>query len=153
MANPLKLLKLKPQGFQFIQEINVDAPPPRVWMAVLDMPGWFRFDPKAKRTGKVEPWVGGRWYVERPDGSSALNTIITQIEPNKLLRMAGPMGLTHLPVNNVFIFELQPRGKNGTLLRFAQRTFGYIDADVKKRYHGGWKQLLPQIKAMAEKKK
>ncbi len=153
MANPLKLLKLKAAGFQFIQELKVDAPPSRVWKTVLDMPGWFRFNPTDKRHGRVEPWVGGRFYAENPDGSSSLYMTITRIEPNKLLRAMGPMGMSHLPVNNAFIFELQPRGKNGTLLRFCQRTFGFITPEVQKDYAGGWKQLLPQIKRMSEKKK
>ena len=63
------------------------------------------------------------------------------------------MGNTHLPMDGVFIFELQPRGSSGTLLRFCQRTIGFLDADVKKKMAGGWGKLLPQLKAMAEKKK
>ena len=153
MANPLKMLKLKPTGIQFIQQLPIHAPPSRVWKTLLDVPGWLRFDPKSTdRHGKIEPWVGGRYWAEFPDGSSALHMIVTYLEPGKLLRMSGPMGLTHLPVNSVFIFELQPRGK-GTLLRFCQRSFGFIDPTVKTRYSQGWKQLLSQMKAMAEKRK
>ena len=36
MANPLKLLKLKPTGFQFIQEVPIDAAPAKVWKAIHD---------------------------------------------------------------------------------------------------------------------
>ena len=152
MANPLKMLKLKPAHFQLIQEVKIDAPPRRAWAALLDMGGWFRFDPTdTKRHCKCEPWVGGRFYAEYADGSSALHAIITYIEPEKLLRLSGAMGLTHLPVSNAFIFELQPKGQ-GTLLRMCHRAFGYMDSEVGKRYGQGWKQLLPQIKALAEEK-
>ena len=155
MANPLKLLKLKATGFQVIQEVPVDAPPARVWTAVLDFPGWFVFggDAAPPRRMTVEPRVGGHWIEHLPDGGAMLNTTITHIEPNKLLRMSGPMGLTHLPVNNVFIFELQPKGAGQTtLLRFCQRTFGFVTTDQKKKYQHGWSQLLPQIKALAERR-
>jgi uncharacterized protein YndB with AHSA1/START domain len=153
-ANPLKLLKLKPTGFQFIQQVKIDATPARVWKILIDMPGWFRFDPAIKKKiGKCEPWVGGRFYGTYPDGSSMLHAIITRIDPERLLRMSGPMGLSHLPVTNAFIFELSPQGKGGTLLRLCQRTFGFLDADVKKRYAEGWKYLLPQMKALAEGKR
>jgi uncharacterized protein YndB with AHSA1/START domain len=152
MANPLKLLKLKPSHFQFIQELKIDAPVERVWASVLDVGHWFHFDPTSKDTARLEAWAGGRFYAERADGSSSLHAIITHLEPGKLLRMTGPMGLSHLPATNVFIFEVQPRGK-GSLLRVCQRTFGFIDATVGKRYQGGWRQLLPQIKALAESKR
>ena len=153
MANPLKMLKLKPTHFQFIQEVKVSAPPKRVWAALMKIDNWLRFQAPVKgRKATFEPWVGGRYYVQQPDGTSMLHLVVTYIEPGKLLRMSGPMGLSHLPVCNAFIFELQPKGK-GTLLRFCQRSFGYMDADVGKRYAGGWKQLLQQIKELAEKKK
>jgi uncharacterized protein YndB with AHSA1/START domain len=152
MANPLKLLKLKIDGFQFIQETAIDAPPKKVWSSLLDINKWFGFeaeDALVKHT--FEAWPGGRWIYEEKDGSVSLNTIITRIEPHKLLRLSGPMGMTHLPVQNVVIFELKPRGGGKkTLLRLAQRTFGYIDKDVKKRYASGWKQLLPNLKKIAE---
>jgi uncharacterized protein YndB with AHSA1/START domain len=154
VPNPLKILKLKPAHFQFIQELKIDAPPKRVWAAILDVGGWFRFGPgkedKTKR--KLEPWVGGRFIAEDPsDGSSSLHTVVTYIEPGKLLRMTGPMGMSHVPAHNVFIFELQPRG-TGTLLRFCQRTFGYLTANVSRDYQGGWKQLFAQLKTLAEKR-
>lgn len=154
MPQPLKMLKLKPTHFQFIQELKIDAPPKRVWQTILNVDGWFGFtsgDTKSKRT--LEPWVGGRFFAEdASDGSSSLYMVVTYIQPEKLLRLAGPMGMSHVPTNNVFIFELQPE-KDGkaTLLRFCQRTFGYLTEDVGKNYQGGWKQLFGQLKTLAEK--
>jgi len=60
--------------------------------------------------------------------------------------------MTHLPVTTVVIFELQPQaGGKSTLLRLGQRSFGLIDADMKKRSSMMWKHFLPQIKELAEK--
>lgn len=154
MANPLKLLKLKPRGFQFIQEVPIDAPPARVWQSLLNIAGWWRFAPDDRPIVTLETWPGGRFFSERADNGDvvqSLHGLVTHIEPNKLLRIAGQMGLTHLPAMHALIWELQPRkGGDTTLLRFAQRTFGFMDADVKKRYQGGWKVLFPQLKALAE---
>jgi uncharacterized protein YndB with AHSA1/START domain len=154
MANPLKLLKLKPASFQFIQETPVNAPPKKVWAALLNVEGWFRFHPTEAGgpRQKLEAHPGGRWFSEAADGTTFLMAIVTHIEPYKLLRLAGPVGLSHLPVSNAFIFELQPRydGKT-TLLRVGQRTFGLLTSDVKKNYAKGWKQQLSQLKAAAEK--
>ncbi|MGA2440741.1 MAG: hypothetical protein ABSH08_07270 [Tepidisphaeraceae bacterium] len=60
--------------------------------------------------------------------------------------------MTHLPITTVLIFELQPKaGGKSTLLRLGQRSFGFIDADMKQRYAKIWKHLLPQLKELAEK--
>lgn len=154
MANPLKMLKLKAVSFQFIQELKVEASPARVWKSLLNVGDWFRFDPKqSNKARKLEAWPGGRLYGEYADGSSMLHAHVTHIEPGKLLRLSGQMGNTHLPMHGVFIFELQPRGKNGTLLRFCQRTFGYLDDGVKERMLAGWGKLLPRIGEFAVKGK
>jgi uncharacterized protein YndB with AHSA1/START domain len=150
-ANPLKMLKLKPSGYQFIQEVPIDAPPKKVWKTVLNIGKWFYF-PGSKEKHELEAWPGGRWHAEMPDGTLDLHGIVTRIEPNRLLRIGGPIGQTHIPVNNVVIFELQPRNDGkGTLLRLCHRSYGFIDGDAKKRFSGGWGQLLPNIKKVAEK--
>ena len=151
MANPLKMLKLKTYAFQFIQELKIDAPPNRVWDSLLNVGGWFKFDTNAPSFGrKLELHPGGRFFNEMPDGSMALHAIVTYVEPGKLLRLNGQMGMTHVPVNSVFIFELNDRKGGGTLLRFCQRSFGYMDKDVAKRMKSGWGKLLPNLKALAE---
>jgi uncharacterized protein YndB with AHSA1/START domain len=155
MANPLKLLKLKADGFQFIHGLPIDAPPKKVWASLLKVDRWFGMEADRKRGLKatLEAWPGGRWIIKSHDGVERLFGLVTQIEPGKLLRLSGTMGLSHLPANNVLIFELQPRddGKS-TLLRFGQRTFGLLTADVKKNVPNAWKQMLPNLKALAEKR-
>ena len=151
MANPLKELDLKINGFQFIQEIPIAAPPAKVWSALLNVGGWFQFDASNKNKITLEAWIGGRWIAEFPDNVVSLMGIVTHIEPEKLLRISGQIGLTHLPVTNVVIFELQPKSDNkSTLLRLGNRTFGFMDDDVQKRQAGGWSHLLPQLKSLAE---
>lgn len=153
MANPLKQLDLIQSGFQHIFEIPVAATPAKVWTTVLHPGSWFGFDPDrsswSKHTLELAP--GGKWTSKNPNGNEALMAMVTLIEPGKLLRLTGPIGLSHLPVINVIIFELQPQadGKS-TLLRVAHRCSGYMDAEVEKRYHGAWTHLLGQLKGVAE---
>ena len=151
-ANPLKMLKLKPVSYQFIQEIPIDAPPKKVWKTILNISKWFNFGPDDQQKHTLEAWPGGRWFAEMSDGSQDLHGIVTRIEPNRLLRLSGPIGQSHVPVHNVAIFELQPK-KDGktTLLRLGHRSFGFNDAESSKRFAGGWGQLLPNIKKVAEK--
>ena len=157
MANPLKMLKLKPEGFQFILEVPIDAPPAKVWKAIFNVRGWFYFPNMLADHAmmRIEEKIGGMFTSSSDDGTqSQLHGTVTRIDRNKLLRIQGAMGMTHLPAQNAMIWELQPK-KDGkaTLLRFCHRGYGYVTADIKKNFKGGWKTLLPQLKKLAEKKK
>ena len=153
MANPLQMLKLKTTALQFIQEVPINAAPKKVWSPILKPSAWFYFNPdkttRAKHTLELRP--GGQWTSQYKDGTAMLLGTVTYFEPGKLLRLAGPMGMTHLPANNVFIFELQPSsdGKK-TTLRVGTRLFGFLHSDVKKHVPEAWKMLLGQLKSAAE---
>ena len=153
MPDPVKLLTLKPEWFQFIQEVKIDAPPAKAWKSLMDVERWWKFrmfDGKSRL--KLEPWAGGRFHEAGPNGIEALHCFVTYIEPGKLLRMNGPLGMSHLPVNHVFIFELQPSG-TGTVLRFCQRSHGLMTPKVKQSFQGGWPALFKELKKLAEGKK
>jgi uncharacterized protein YndB with AHSA1/START domain len=154
MANPLKMLKLKPSGFQFLHETPLHETPAKVWKTLINPTSWFGFTPVGEKNHKQSFTLapGGLWTVTNPDGNSMLIATVTYIEPGKLLRLSGPMGLAHLPVINAFIFELVPtdNGKT-TLFRTAHRCYGSITADIKGNYTGAWKHLLAKFKYAAEK--
>lgn len=153
MANPLQMLPLVATGFQFIQEIAISAPPAKVWSALTHPGTWFFFNPDpathAKHTFDLRP--GGQWISESKNGNSALIATVLLIEPGTLLRLSGPIGLSHLPLSTVVIFELQPQNDGqSTLLKVCMRSTGLMDAEVETRYQGAWQRLLPQLKAAAE---
>lgn len=155
MANPLKELELKVTGFQSIQEISIAASPEKVWATLANPNNWFGFDPDKSKWPKsaMDFKVGGQWIMEGPDGSKYLMATITHLEPNKLIRFSGPVGLSHLPVNNVMIFELQAKdGGKSTLLRTGQRLFGFITSDIEGNYQKGWGSLMQMIKTVVESK-
>ena len=153
MANPLQMLKLKPTALQFIEEVAINAAPKKVWATTAKPGSWFFFNPDKATHSKhsFELKVGGMWTAANPNGSSGLMGTVSYIEPGKLLRISGPLGLTHVPTTNVLIFELVPSadGKK-TTLRVGTRMFGFLDKDVKKRFGDAWKMLLGQLKAAAE---
>src|SRR4051812_15295581 len=153
MANPLKMLKLKPTAFQLLQEVPINASPAKVWKSLLNTGAWFGMEHE-RGTCKIEPEIGGRFMSRTPDGSEArLFGFVAHIEPEKLLRINGPMGMTHLPVQTSMIWQLEPTsGGKATRLRFCHRAYGLMTANVKKQYHNGWKMFLGQLKALAEKR-
>jgi uncharacterized protein YndB with AHSA1/START domain len=153
MANPLTMLDLKADGFQMIQETHIEASPAKVWKKLIDFGAWFRLyaEPKDRPKDTFEAWPGGKWTTEHLNGTLEFNGVVTRIEPEKLLRLGGPLGMSHLPVQTVWIFELQAEKEGkATLLRVGQRTYGLIDAEAKQRYTGGWGRILPQLKKLVE---
>jgi uncharacterized protein YndB with AHSA1/START domain len=154
MANPLQLLKLKPVSFQFIEELAIDAAPAKVWKTLLNMNSWFHFDPDPAKwpKSKIDARAGGQVLVTNPAGYSVLFGTVTLIEPGKLLRIGGSIGMSHLPINSVIIFELQPqRGGKSTLLRFCQRSTGLATPDLEKNARRNWKStMLKNLKEAAE---
>jgi uncharacterized protein YndB with AHSA1/START domain len=152
MANPLKELDLSVQSFQLIQEIPIAAPPEKTWKTLTHPNAWFLRPDAPGMKSTLELWPGGRWFTESPEGAVSLMAQVTLVEPGKLLRLSGPMGLSHLPIASVMIFELQPRDDGRTtLLRVGHRAIGFMDDDVKGRFGNGWKSLLGSLKTAAEK--
>ena len=149
MANPLKLLKLKPTNFQILQEIPVKAPPAKVWKTLLACK-WFEFEP-GRTDCSLEAKIGGRFMMAHRDGSvERLFGFVSHLEPNKLLRIYGPGVMSHLPTSTALIWEVQP-AKSGSVLRFCQRSYGAMTSDAKKSQEKGWKFMHGNLKKLAEK--
>lgn len=150
MPNPLKMLKLKQNAFQFIMETPIAASPATVWKSLVKVESWWKYPMIAGAAMKLEPRAGGRFYEAAKGGFEALHGIVMYAAPGKLLRINGSMGLSHLPMTNAIIFELQSQGK-GTLLWLGHRGAGLMTAGIEKQFKHGWKELIAELKKFAEK--
>jgi len=113
-------------GRQLRSEIQINAPPERVWDILTDFarfPEWNPFMRKASGTIKA----GERLTVVlQPSGSGAttFKPTVLKVEPNRELRWLGRLWIPGL-FDGQHIFELQPTGPSST--RFVQREeFGGI---------------------------
>lgn len=132
------------QGFQIEQEVEIAASSDAVFRALTEgIDGWWvhrRFD--APSTVRLEAEIGGSFTETTDNGDAALWATVTEMHPNELLRLTGPMGMTG-PVVGVIEYQLKPRG-DGTLLRLSHRAFGDIDDETRDNYESGWQMLLNQ---------
>lgn len=130
------------QGFQVEQEVEIAASPEAVFQALTEgIDGWWvhrRFD--APSTVRLEAEIGGAFTETTEDGNAALWATVTEMRPNELLRLTGPMGMTG-PVLGVIEYQLEPRGKS-TVLKLSHRAFGDIDDETRGAYEEGWRVLL-----------
>lgn len=105
-------------------EIDIDAPPPTVWVLLTDFdryPDWNPFIPRAE--GALQEGATIEVQLESPGGRGmTFRPTLQRVESPRELRWLG-----HLFIPNLFdgehIFELSPNGEGGT--HFVQReTFG-----------------------------
>ena len=62
------MLKLKSSGFQFIQEVPIDAPPAKVWKALFNVGAWFRFDNATGESQPISDTQGSTTTLDAPSG-------------------------------------------------------------------------------------
>ena len=126
-------------------DVTIDAPPDRVWDAVVRMGSWW---PHRFRDGSqvvLEPFVGGRFYEDWGDATGALYGTVVRLEAGAHVTISGPMGMRG-PVVGLFSFDLADEGGR-TVLRYAHQAFGDISEETAQGYRDGWVEVLDALKA------
>jgi uncharacterized protein YndB with AHSA1/START domain len=140
-----------PQAYEIEAEIRIDARPAVVWRALTDEVGkwWphtFVDEPVAIR---LEPTIGGRFYEQFDDtGAGALYATVTYVQPERVLRISGPMGMSGAAVY-VKTYRLEPVD-GGTVVRTTAATLGAVTADTRENYRSGGDEVLRSLKTFAE---
>ena len=138
-------------AFDVEAQIEVPVPPEEVWRALTEeigrwWPHTFTDEPFAIR---LEPVIGGRFY-EQFDGSGAgaLYGTVTYVEPYRVLRTSGAMGL---PGARLYVktYRLEPAG-DATVVRTTASALGDIDDERLTGYRDGGLALLEALKRYVE---
>jgi uncharacterized protein YndB with AHSA1/START domain len=139
------------QTYEVEAEIRIAAEPGAVWRALTDdvgrwWPHTFEDRPYAIR---LEPTIGGRFY-EQFDGSGAgaLYAHVTYLEPGRILRVSGPMGMRGA-VLYVKTYRLEPDGE-ATIVRTTASMLGALTDAVREGYRSGGEQVLGALRRFVE---
>lgn len=127
-------------------EIEIAAPPARVWKALTEQASsWWHpgfFSRKGALAFIIEPHVGGRAYEDWGDGQGLLWYTVVGIAKNELLQLMGDLDAQFGgPARLHTLFRLRAEG-TGTVLRLEESAFGKVDEKVKGNLASGWKTLL-----------
>lgn len=91
-----EVLDVSQSGFLIKQEITINAPPEKVYAAMLDGVGkWWNPDHTYSGDAKnlsIEPRAGGCFCEKLLDGGSVEHLRVVFLQPNKTLRMSGALG-------------------------------------------------------------
>jgi len=127
-------------------EIPIEAPPQRVWQALVDETGsWWRRDFYALTDPagfKIEARAGGRGYEYAADGSELLWFTVVNVRPPRVLETVG-----HLtpdfggPATMILQLRLEPSA-SGTVLGLSHSIVGGISDDLAANMREGWQLLF-----------
>ena len=141
-----------PIAVEIEAQITIDAGVQAVWTALTDGVGeWWTHTLSDKPHAVVlEPVIGGRFY-EQFDGSGAgaLYATVTYIEPGRVLRTSGPMGMPGAR-QYVKTYRLEPAGE-ATTVRTSASILGDVDPDTVADYSAGGRSLLESLKKYVER--
>lgn len=159
--NATKMKAAAPVGAVHIeQEVEIAAPPARVWEALTkEIAAWWGAPYLYSTAASAEPAkdirldarLGGELFEDWGGGDGAVWGRVVEMRRGVLLELVGTFcvtGATH----GVVDFELEAKGK-ATILKFSHRAIGDFD-DPEKLAAGfseGWKDLLgTRLKAWVE---
>lgn len=136
-------------SFHIEQEVLLKAPLAKAWKSLLDVDSWWCHHYRPGSRLILEPKAAGRFAEIGPKGFEALFGTVTFIEPRRLVRLNGPLGMHTLPVNSVYSYELT-EVTGGTLLKLSHRAVGLLDPGWARSHKSGWQELWGHLTAFVE---
>ena len=142
-------MKLEDLTLDVEQHIEINAPPEKVFSAMLHMLGKGSTRPDGESMHlDLEPKVGGRWYRDRGNGIGHLWGFVQVIKPPELLELSGPMFMSYPALNHLEAKVEKTAG--GSKVTYRHRAIGMIDPEHRKGVSTGWNYMLEQLKKACE---
>jgi len=138
-----------------IAELTIDAPPERVWQAMVEeAPEWWLPEFYTMKGARfiIEPHVGGRAYEDAGDGNGLVWFNVIGVDPPRSLHLSGFLYPPYTgPAVTLVNITLEANDKGGTNFKLSDSLLGIFDEDELTH---GWPYLFDSgLKAYVEKKK
>lgn len=150
-----------PDQDALVTEIEIDAPPERVFRALTDskeLERWFTDPSCPVKFWQMDARVGGQYaYATGKSATVVINNVNEFKCHGEILEMNPPHLLVYTWVANwhlnkelktVVRWELAPKGK-GTLVKVTHSGLA-TEAEARKDYSGGWPGVLEAVKKYVE---
>jgi uncharacterized protein YndB with AHSA1/START domain len=129
-------------------EVRIEAGLAAVWRALtVDIGAWWphTFEDRPFRI-VLEPQIGGRFYEQFDEaGAGALYATVTYLEPGRILRISGPMGLGGAAL---YVKTYRLEAADGmTTVRTTAEILGALSAETVEGYRVGGLEVLKALKA------
>lgn len=150
-----------PDQDAIVSEIQISAPPERVFKAVSDageLERWFTSPECPVKFWKMDARLGGQYSYATEKGSIVVNGVnefechgeIVECDPPRLLVYTWIGNWHDDPrIRTVVRWELTPKA-NGTLVRVTHSGLSNLPV-ARKDYTGGWPGVVEQLKKFVER--
>jgi len=151
---------ITPSQGAIVSEIQIAAPPERVFKAISDageLQRWFSSPECPVKFWKMDARVGGRYSYATKKGSIVVNGISEFECQGEILEYDPPRLLVYTWIANwhddpksrtVVCWELTPEG-SGTYVRVTHSGLGNLPV-ARKDYTGGWPGVVEMLKKFVE---
>lgn len=131
------------------QEIEIDAPPERVFESLLHAFTEGMTTPDgASLHMRLEPWPGGRWWRDLGDGAGHLWGHVQVIKRPGLLELVGPMFMSYAALSHLQIRIV--RAGDRTTLSLRHQAIGAVPPEHREGVGEGWRHMLEGVRSHAE---
>jgi uncharacterized protein YndB with AHSA1/START domain len=151
-----------PDQDAIVSEIQVSAPPERVFRALTDsgeLSRWFSSPECPLKSWKMDARVGGRYHYETEKGSMVVNGVsefkchgeITECDPPRVLAYSWIANWHEDAQKRTIVrWELTPKA-GGTHVRVTHSGLSTLPV-ARKDYTGGWPGVVEMLKKFVEKR-
>jgi DNA-binding transcriptional ArsR family regulator len=150
----VKLLDQAARVAHVVCEVTIDAPRDKVYRAWFDdVADWFYENDEARRSRPTrwEEKIGGKCYLEYPNGGFNIIGELTMIKVNEKIRMRGDCTAPEAFFANMTISFEDAGGK--TRVRVDHRMMGEFPDAMPGEFEEGWTDGLTKLKALMESRR
>jgi len=133
------------------QEVEIAAPPARVYQAALRETGsWFYVPTEESAHGRsaIEPFVGGRFWRDYGEEGGELYGHVTRLDRDALVRIAGTFG-NRFASTSVVDLAIEAKG-GGSVVRLSHRVSGDVPEELASEFERGWECELANLRSFVE---
>ncbi len=146
-----KLLDSQPRNAQIALEIDINAPRADIFRVWLEEPHKWFYENEESRDAtptRIEPKMGGKWYLELPNGGFNVIAEITMIKPNNKIRFKGDCTCPEAFMANMTVAFEDIQG--GTKVTIDHRMSGEFSDEHVTGFQEGWLDGLTKLKTLME---
>jgi len=150
--------KVSPDFDRLTAEIQIAAPPERVFQALVDpkqIVEWWRNDVVSLEGVELEPRVGGRWGYQTNKAVDGKNRFrvqgeILEYDPPRLLAYTWMANLHRDPARRTVVrWELTPAG-GGTRVKVTHSGLAQ-EEESRRGYSSGWPDVIDRLRRFVER--
>ena len=153
-------LTITPDQDSIVSEIDISAPPERVFSAISDaaqLKRWFSSPECPAKTWEMDPRVGGRYGYRTEAGSIVVNNVrefechgeILEVDPPRLLVYTWIANWHDDAATRTIVrWELTPTS-GGTHVKVTHSGLAHLPV-ARKDYSGGWPGVVEMLKRFVE---